>query len=239
MLVECKECGKQIARNAGTCPHCGNKVMLPAARKLALGCLIVPVAIFFILGLAGYILQRNDSRTSEKRHTSISKKLTQTRPYEVFQEEDFSFPGRTRYTWRITSLASTFEERAHTAMKAALDLQRKTGCQVANVWMEINPKLSGAGYVLSQSTYAPDGRGNSGTDNWTWQVRSSNTTPDPISIKAGELLVFYHRNYQKRGIEVEDSRLREMIAEVIGIEPQDVRMPLVFCKDFDVTDLVR
>ena len=43
------------------------------------------------------------------------------KPYKVFHEEDFSFPGRSCRSWRILApTATTSEERAHTAIKAAM-----------------------------------------------------------------------------------------------------------------------
>jgi hypothetical protein len=49
-MMKCKACGKDIARNAGTCPHCGYKVPM-SNTSAAFTLIALAVLVFFIGGM--------------------------------------------------------------------------------------------------------------------------------------------------------------------------------------------
>ena len=44
-MKECKSCGKLIANNAETCPHCGYKVPMSTASTIALLIILIPLVL--------------------------------------------------------------------------------------------------------------------------------------------------------------------------------------------------
>ncbi len=56
-LVKCKECGKEVASSAKTCPHCGIKDPGFGAKQKAGGCL----GMIIIAALIGYWMSGDDS----------------------------------------------------------------------------------------------------------------------------------------------------------------------------------
>ncbi len=54
-LVECKECGGQISKNAGTCPHCGDVINEPKP-KFSLVDLIHKISVPVVLSVAGTLI---------------------------------------------------------------------------------------------------------------------------------------------------------------------------------------
>jgi hypothetical protein len=158
---------------------------------------------------------------------SGSPDFTKAMPYQVMTYGDFSFPGRTRLEWGITSSARSFEERAQTAMKAAFDLQKKSKADVVSIWLEIGPAMAGAGHQLAIARYAPDGGGFSGDQKWIWEVEAAVQEPDPLEIEVGEL--WYQNSEAYRGLDgaLDEPSLKAFIAEKLGVEKEKVSLPWI------------
>lgn len=162
----------------------------------------------------------------EKKSIDLSK----AKPYSIFHEGDFSFAGRKRMEWWVTSPeAKSFEERAQTAIKAAIDLQKKSNADMVSIWLEISPSIAGSGNQFAVARYAPDGAGISGVkkvDNWTWEVEATGDIPDQQSVTMAEL--WYHNRPSfllKNGL-TDEPKLKAAIAKKLGIKADQVGLKL-------------
>jgi hypothetical protein len=168
--------------------------------------------------------------TNEPRLPDISK----AKAYQVISNNDFSFPGRKRLEQAIVSSASTFEERAQTAMQAAIDLQKKTKADVVSIWLEISPGLAGGGHQLATARYAPDGGGFSGDQDWKWEVEAAEQAPDPLSVKVGELWYQKRKAFAGQDGLTDEPKLKEFIAQKLGVNPDQVLLPWISTKEYRV-----
>jgi len=68
-LKNCKSCGKEIAKNARVCPHCGHKYSRVS------GCFAYTIIIFFVIFMISYIVSNlsNDSSNIQNSTFSISQ----------------------------------------------------------------------------------------------------------------------------------------------------------------------
>lgn len=72
-LIYCKSCGKEIAKSAKACPHCGAKTKP--------GCLRIALAVFLIfagIGLVGSVLSGNDEPTKVPSESTASVASVET-----------------------------------------------------------------------------------------------------------------------------------------------------------------
>lgn len=167
--------------------------------------------------------------SEHKKHSVIDHKLAAE--YKVASIEDVSFAGRKRLSFSITSKDSLeksgnegFHVRAHTAIKAAIELQRKYKCDVAFVILEINKSLSGKGYSIARASFAPDNGGTSGKDGWTWEVYSSKTP-----VRNDELLVLnkwyeFRSKFQSDGM-TDEPALKAYLAQKLNLPEEKITLP--------------
>lgn len=101
--------------------------------------------------------------------------ISSAKNYSLVSTEDSSFPGRIRKSWiAVSTEAATFESRAQTAIRAAIDLQKSSGAQVVQVYLVETPD---AKFPLANAWYAVDGKGMSGDQDWKWDVSASRDKP--------------------------------------------------------------
>lgn len=155
--------------------------------------------------------------------------------YEVILVEDTSIRTRDRRRVSIVAeAAKTLDQRAHTALAAARDLQQSGSVDAVGVFLEINQELSGLGYALAIADYAPDGGGWSGGDPFehgTWQIRA---TAEVIPDQAIQVATFWHQHESDfqvddgfGGTTTDEDKLDEYVAEVMGIQPSEIDMDFV------------
>lgn len=157
--------------------------------------------------------------------SSPSVVTDQAQPYTVVGEDDFSFPGRTRIQFNIVSPSSeTFQQYAHTAMKAAIDMQKETYSQVVYVFLESSPILHGKGYAYAIARYARDGGGNSGDQGWTWEVEAVKKPYSVQEIEIAELWWSNRDKFQKDGF-TDEPKLKKFIANNMKIKVEEVSLP--------------
>jgi hypothetical protein len=94
--------------------------------------------------------------------------ISRASAYEIVSTSNFSFPGRKRLSWNVSTSAITPEQIKQTAQKAAIELQKSSGAAVVDIFVARSP-LDQDG--LAMITYAPDGKGYSGDQNWKWDWR--------------------------------------------------------------------
>ena len=166
--------------------------------------------------------------TPEKKSIDLSK----AKPYSIFHEGDFSFPGRKRMEWWVISPeAKSFEERAQTAIKAAIDLQKKSNADMVSIWLEINPILAGTSNQFAVVRYAPDGAGFSGikkVDNWIWEVEATGDIPDQQAVTMAELWYQNRPSFLLSNGLTDEPKLKAAIAKKLKIKTDQVGLKLWF-----------
>jgi hypothetical protein len=151
-------------------------------KKRGLGCLFVFVFLFLFIGLIGNLIN------PENKNTVAELNIEQAKPYEVLNLHDISFAGRDRYKAHIYAPeAVTYEQRAHTAMKAAKEICLNKKAHFVSALLEPSPALAGKGDIVAMADYAVDGRGVSGEEQWTWNVQSSRSEVTAQQIADAEI----------------------------------------------------
>lgn len=146
-------------------------------RKLTSNFAGVSIAFLSFLLTIG-ILAPTPNKSQEIKNSVIVKnenKKPVIHKYTIVNNRDYSFRGRKRLGWTITSpSAITKEDRAVTVMQAAKDLQQKTNADQVEIFLVIDGLDSAHGMPLAVVAYTPDGKGNSGNiDAPIWEVEVS------------------------------------------------------------------
>lgn len=144
-------------------------------------------------------------------------------PYIVVAQEDFSAGyGRIRKELCIASEAESFTARAHTAIRAALDLQQKTGADYVQVAITPIADIGCNDYFTAIAEYSPDGRGVTGeTKHQYWQVKATD-----IVLDIEERLVLKAWQEAKPDFEtdgdVDIERMKHYLAGQLNLSPDEV-----------------
>jgi len=149
--------------------------------------------------------------------------------YIVVNEDDYSFSGRDRKRWIISSpKALTKEDRALTTIQAAKDLQNKTNADQVNIFLVIDGLKNSYGIPLAIVTYTPDGQGNSGDkDSRVWEVESSDKILKPLE-KDITLAWYQHKKdfIQEDGL-TDEVKLSKFIADKLNITVDQISLPWI------------
>lgn len=154
--------------------------------------------------------------------------LEQAKPYQLIDSKDFSFAGRKRIEAVIVSSANSKDERAQTAMKAAIELQQKTDADVTAILLEMDKHSIRQGNALALANYAPDNGGLSGDQNWTWEVEASDQPLAKLAINVITLWETSKNSFRKSDGLVDEPKLKAAIAKQIGISIEQVGRNKVF-----------
>jgi len=149
--------------------------------------------------------------------------FSQARSYTVVDKQDFSAGyGRTRIALCIASDAERFTARAHTAIRAAVDVQRDTGADYIQV--AITP-IAGIGcreHFTAVAEYAPDGGGITGdAQNRFWQVKATDIVLDleeRLVLRAWE----ESRSEFLTNGEVDMERMTQHLSKQLNLSPEAV-----------------
>ncbi|WP_316347666.1 DUF4875 domain-containing protein [Desulfuromonas acetoxidans] len=160
--------------------------------------------------------------------------LSKAKSYAIIEKEDFSFPGRNRLGWVITSPARTFEERAQTAIKAAITLQKELKADIASVRIEPDPELSGLGYPLAIANYSPDNGGYSGDQGWTWRVEASRNQISPQQIAIAKMWKNNRESFLKPDGSLDEPNLRMEISKNLGLPFEQVHLPWAMLEKYEI-----
>ncbi|EGG93543.1 hypothetical protein IMCC1989_1085 [gamma proteobacterium IMCC1989] len=145
--------------------------------------------------------------------------------YVVIFSENWDNQGRPSGEIVVFSKAQTFEERAHTTMKAAKDyLESKKLKYVRSYHIPSkNKNFLGKGYTLAQAAYSPDSGGTDGDSplkNDTWEVSAYEGTVDPVKVKVALLWESMRDEYQiedSSGTYTDEPNLRKAIHKIVGV----------------------
>lgn len=184
--------------------------------------------IFLVAGLTLVIV----SCGSSKPAVPINKAVA----YQVLSVADISFPGRKRLNVSLIAPAAlTGEERAQTALKAAVDVQQQEGADEVSANLEISQPLSGHGFALAIADYAPDGGGLSGSQpfgNGTWEAQVTDYVVSPEEAKIADLWYENESKFQINdgfgGKKTNEKALKKYIAKLIDVQPSAISvLPLM------------
>lgn len=170
--VPCKTCNHQVAKNAKLCPSCGVKDPGLTFKDTMIGFLG-----FIVLVVIGSIWLNSctDEEAASPKETKME--LNQAQSYQLLSADDFSYPGRKRQQFNIAApTANTFERLSQTAIQAAIDYQRQYSLDVIYVFIGNDMEQINNGEAFAIARYAPDGGGNSGDQDWKWQVEASQSS---------------------------------------------------------------
>lgn len=174
--------------------------------------------------------------------SALSPKTPQfpkAKPYEIIIRKDFSLNDRKRMECSIISQSELLDERAQTAMKAALDFQKETGADVVSVWYEISRDFAGKGLLLAVARYAPDGKGFSGDQKWKWEVEATSETPDKTTIEISKLWYQHRESFMDSNRFVDEDRLKRFISKKLQISSEKVNLPVYALQAYQINNEAR
>ena len=73
-LVKCRECGKEVSKEAKTCPHCGIKSPFKPDISVSEGCAILVIMVVLLGVLLGYCASSDDDPDPEEVKREAAKK---------------------------------------------------------------------------------------------------------------------------------------------------------------------
>jgi hypothetical protein len=163
--------------------------------------------------------------------------LIHAQPYQVVAEDrpHIIVGERTRAQWYITTLASTFEQFAHTGLRAAHDLHQRYGVDLAYVVIVPSRTLVGHAADYGWAGYAADGRGGFGmpgvnpNDPYTHRARVTYRRLTPRELEIAEMWKNCAPDFPSTSplssSLVDGDALRRHIATELGIDPENVTVP--------------
>ncbi|PYS93095.1 MAG: hypothetical protein DMF64_06070 [Acidobacteria bacterium] len=150
--------------------------------------------------------------------------ISSAKPYTIIAAKDTSVGNRKRKEIKIISSAASRDERAHTAMKAAIETQQQFGLDFVEVWLEPSPLIMGAGYQYAIARYAPDGQGYSPPQQLTWEVQASDQQVSKQAPAIGELWFQNRDSFQTSDGLTDEPRLEAFISKKLGIPKAQVNL---------------
>ncbi|MFO8113401.1 MAG: DUF4875 domain-containing protein [Desulfosalsimonadaceae bacterium] len=178
---------------------------------------------FFTLCLAVIFLAVLGGETIAEQASPHLPDTSRAYPYLVVAQEDFSAGyGRIRKELCIASDAESFTARAQTAIRAAVDLQQKTGADYVQVAITPIADIGCHDYFTAIAEYSPDGGGVTGeTKHQYWQVKATD-----IVLDIEERLVLKAWQEAKpdfeTGGEVDIERMKQYLAGQLNLSPDEV-----------------
>ncbi|GIU45767.1 DUF4875 domain-containing protein [Shewanella algidipiscicola] len=176
------------------------------------------IAFFFLFGVFMEPVEQTSTITKPVAHE-----------YQIIDKNDTSFSGRKRLRWIIISpSALTQIDRAETAKVAAMDLQKQTGADLAQIWLEVAPFTAGQGNQLAMATYIPDGCGNSGNDcdGKKWNVSASGVQLTDEQMAIWKAWRENREQFMPDGY-VDEDRLKEFLATKFDTTPDKITLPWI------------
>ncbi len=120
---------------------------------------------------------------------------------------------------------ATAEQIAATAIAAAKYYGAHSGATSVSVVLDAQIGVDSVSSQLAVADYAPDGKGISGTDNWTWQYVKAARTPFSQSELEMQYLWSSMRGQFQTASGTDEARLSEAIAQKMGITASEVTLP--------------
>ena len=208
------------------------------SRKKALGIYGLAFVVCFVgFGVTHEKKQgtKNMQYTAQKQATGFESQFRtdQVLPYKSVMLKDVSFPGRKRYTEVIVlnKKDATYEEKAQTVFKAASNLVKAKDADVVNVMIEMSEKTQGAGYLLAQCEYAPDGGGYSGDQHWKCKIRASKENPTAQELMILDEWYANRHKFQKDGL-TDEPKLKQYLAQNLNLPVDKISLPWIMPEEY-------
>jgi len=197
----------------------------------------VKIIITVVAGVIciGILSDQPETATKNQQTAApITLETTEAKPYKIFSSNDMSVNGRKRKKYNVVSDAKTRKERAHTAIKAAIDLQSSSKNDVVSVAIEPSKDIAGKGFALAIASFAVDGQG-WGANDWKWQV----VVADEL-ITEQQLIVVeeWYKNrddFQKDGM-TDEPALTKFLASKLSLPIEQITFPVVTLKDYQTNN---
>lgn len=222
-------------------------ILAPAGVSL----IVVPILMIMIFDESGSKQSEPNIPTAQTKVTpktqagpesKVSEAAVETRPdpnndqaveYRLLSTDDMGFAGRSRMQFNISApTATTFEQLAQTAIKAAKDFQRSHRQQVVYVFIGKDMEQINNGEALAIANYAVDGGGNSGDQDWYWQVEAI----DPLTDIERKVLALWDIHSDKFQIEdswkIDEEGFKRFAAKELNVERDKITLRLPVRKPY-------
>lgn len=158
--------------------------------------------------------------------------LPKAQTYQILSERDISTLHRKRRDLTILSPSETQAERAHTVMKAALEVQQRSGDHFVSVHLVPSPLLADSPvHSLASADYSPDGHGFSGEESCRWYVLSGNLRLSAQEIAILEMFETHKWKHRGQGPFPEVEATVRAVAREMKSDPQAVAWTLLRAGD--------
>lgn len=112
----------------------------------------------------------------------------------------------------------TPRQAVHTVVKAAIDMRAlDPDYDVFVVHLAANKELE-SGFDIAVATFAPDGRGYSGHEKWTWQAEVASPLPSARDVSIVQLWEKNRNAYLDQAGHLDEPALKARVAKEIGSE---------------------
>lgn len=124
------------------------------------------------------------------------------------------------------------EQLAATAIAAAKYYAKDTSATSIGVVLDSLPGGDSAACQLATADYAPDGKGISGKENWTWNgVRAAETPFSDQELEMQQLWGEMRKDFQTSAGETDEAALSRAIGKRMGIPTSKVTLPYRMLED--------
>lgn len=187
--------------------------------------------VFPLLSSAAWAEEQSEAQffapTKESPYEGISGRLRYNVRIILVEQDK-----QGNYIARRDSSAASKRQLAATVIAAARHYAEDKNAAVVNITLDSQPGPAFGKTVLATATYAPDGKGVSGSDDWTW----SNLQATPRGLNAQELKVQrlwgeMREQFQEDGT-TDEKRLKAAISEKMKIPAEKVKLNPVFPEPF-------
>lgn len=170
--------------------------------------------------------------------------LNHAKPYLVIGEGNLvnDNPNRSVALWYITSEeASSFEERAQTAIRAAIDLYSLYENTFTSVLLI---PQDGIEIAYAQASFAIDGKGASGmtgsvpAESGYWKIRATDRTLTEQELAIAELWFAKQQDFPQKNplssLSYDEQALRQYIADTLNISYDEAQMPHLEIREYEL-----
>lgn len=155
-------------------------------------------------------------------------------PYKVLGKKTWSFMNAERGTVFIVAPGATeFEERAQTAMKAALDLGGQYGLDDTEVLLLSDEKLLERGTQYARAVYRNDKAKLPGQ--YTWTVTSSDDVLTEKELAVARLWYENAERFNTKEGYTDHERLNRFIARQMHMREDEVDLPAPITRPYEPT----
>lgn len=128
---------------------------------------------------------------------------------------------------------TNLDQRAHTAMNAAIELQKQLGLDVIVVWLEADAELSGKGFGVARVQYSPNGKGMSGRDsNKVWEIEVSGDEIPKQQIECARRWYQHNKDFQNKNGLTDEKKLKAFLEKQYGFDSKQPCFPYSTIKPY-------